>query len=161
MAPSAPHMYAQLLRQDFCAFNHRSFLELNPGTPFQSNWHLEVLAAKLEKVRQGVCKRLIINVPPRHLKSHTTSIAFPAWVLGHEPAKQILCVSYAQDLSDKLARDSRNLMMSEFYKALFGTRISADRNAVAEFGTSGGRLSPFDIERRRRNRPRRRHHYYR
>ena len=131
-------MYAQLLRQDFCAFNHRSFLELNPGTPFQSNWHLEVLAAKLEEVRQGVCKRLIINVPPRHLKSHTASIAFPAWVLGHEPAKQILCVSYAQDLSDKLARDSRNLMMSEFYKALFSTRISADRNAVAEFETSGG-----------------------
>jgi hypothetical protein len=39
---------------------------------------VEVLAAKLEDVRRGACKRLIINIPPRHLKSHAASIAFPA-----------------------------------------------------------------------------------
>jgi hypothetical protein len=136
--PSQANMYAELLRHDLCSFIHRSFLELNPQTPFLSNWHIEVLAAKLEEVRRGTCKRLIINVPPRHLKSHTTSIAFPAWLLGHEAAKQILCVSYARDLSDKLARESRNLMMSPFYQALFDTRISDQRDAVSEFETSEG-----------------------
>jgi predicted phage terminase large subunit-like protein len=138
MAPSPSNMYADILRRDLCAFIHRSFLELNPQTQFHSNWHIELIAAKLEEVRRGICNRLIINVPPRHLKSHAASIAFPAWLLGHAPARQILCVSYAQDLSDKLARDSRSLMTSNFYQALFDTRISAQRSAVSEFETGDG-----------------------
>ena len=117
---------------------HRAFLELNPQGVFLPNWHLEVLAAKLEDVRLGRCKRLIINIPPRSLKSHAASIAFVAWLLGHEPAKQILAISYAQDLSDKLARDCRALMTSPFYQSLFGTRLSSDRNAAAEFETTQG-----------------------
>jgi hypothetical protein len=59
-------------------------------------WHLEVIAAKLAALRQGRIRRLIINLPPRHLKSLLTSIAFPAWCLGHDPSAQLLCVSYAQ-----------------------------------------------------------------
>lgn len=103
MAPSPANMYADLLRHDLYAFIHRSFLELNAQTQFLSNWHIEVLAAKLEEVRRGSCKRLIVNVPPRHLKSHAISIAFPAWILGHEPTKQILSVTYAhfgEDVGD-------------------------------------------------------------
>src|SRR5260221_6369899 len=138
MAPSPANMYADVLRHDLCSFIHRSFLELNPQTPFLSNWHIELLAAKLEEVRRGTCKRLIVNIPPRHLKSHTTSIVCPAWLLGHAAAKQILCVSYARDLSEKLARDSRNLMTSSFYEALFDTRISGERDAVSEFETNEG-----------------------
>jgi predicted phage terminase large subunit-like protein len=138
MAPSPSKMYSEVLRHDFSAFVHRSFRELNPKTQFLGNWHLEVLAAKLEEVRHGSCKRLIINVPPRHLKSHTASIAFPAWLLGHDPSKQILSVCYAQDLSDKLARDSRALMTCPFYAALFETRLSHERQAVSEFETTEG-----------------------
>ena len=135
---SPGRMYRDILCHDFAAFSHRAFLELNPQTRFEPNWYLEVLAAKLDDVRRGRCRRLIINIPPRHLKSHMASIAFPAWLLGHDPAKQILAISYGQELSDKLARDCRALMMSAFYKALFETRISADRNAVAEFETTEG-----------------------
>jgi predicted phage terminase large subunit-like protein len=138
MTTSLGRMYRHVLRCDFAAFAHRAFLELNPQTPFEPNWHLEVLAAKLDDIRRGRCRRLIINIPPRHLKSHMASIAFPAWLLGHDPAKQILAISYGQELSDKLARDCRALMMSGFYKAAFDTRISADRNAVVEFETTEG-----------------------
>ena len=90
MAPSPAQIYAYVLRHDLCAFIHRSFLELNPQNKYEHNWHIELLASKLEDVRAGQCKRLIVNVPPRHLKSLAISIAFPAWVLGHEPGKQIL-----------------------------------------------------------------------
>src|SRR5215471_4781910 len=156
---SPGRMYRHILRHDFAAFAHRAFLELNPQPRFEPNWYLEVLAAKLDDVRRGRCRRLIINIPPRHLKSHMASIAFPAWLLGHDPAKQVLAISYGQELSDKLARDCRALMMSAFYKALFETRISADRNAVAEFETTEGGYSPFDIRRRRCDRPRCRPHH--
>src|SRR3984885_14542622 len=134
---SAANMYSYLLRRDLCAFTHRSFLEIE-GSDFHLGWHIEVLAAKLEDVRLGRCKRLIINVPPRHLKSFMASIVFPAYVLGHDPAKKILSVTYAQDLSDNLARKSRTLMTSGFYEALFDTRLSKGREAVSDFETTSG-----------------------
>ena len=89
----------------------------------------------------------MINVPPRLLKSHTGSIAFPAWLLGHDPATQVLAVSYAQDLSDKLARDCRALMTSPFYQSLFGTRLSVERNARLRVRDYGGRLPAVNVVR--------------
>src|SRR5215813_13104740 len=128
--------YQALLRQDFTTFVARCFHELNPQAKLAMNWHLEVIAAKLMEVRQGKIRRLIINLPPRHLKSLMASIAFPAWCLGHDPSAQILCVSYAQDLADKFARDCRSIMMSPWYRRIFATRLAAQRQAVQEFVTT-------------------------
>jgi len=64
------------------------------------------------------------------------SIAFPAWCLGHDPSAQILCCSYGQDLADKLARDCRSIMMSQWYRQIFRTRLAAHRQAVQEFLTT-------------------------
>src|SRR2546421_268980 len=90
----------------------------------------------LAGVREGKIRRLIINVAPRHLKSLLASIAFPAWCLGHDPSAQILCVSYAQDLADKLARDCRGIMTSPWYRQIFRTRLAPHRQAVQEFITT-------------------------
>ncbi len=128
--------YRRLLQRDFASFARRSFRELNPQTPFSFGWHIEVIAAKLAAVRQGKIRRLIINLPPRHLKSLLASIAFPAWCLGHDPSAQILCVSYAQELADKLARDCRSIMMSPWYRRIFPTRLAPHRQAVQEFVTT-------------------------
>ncbi|MGH7103679.1 MAG: phage terminase large subunit [Acetobacteraceae bacterium] len=128
--------YQALLHQDFCSFLERCFYELNPGARFLANWHIEVMAARLAEVQTGKIRRLIINVPPRHLKSLTASVSLPAWWLGHDPAARVLCVSYAQDLADKHARDCRRIMQSDWYRALFSTRLSAERQAVAEFVTT-------------------------
>lgn len=62
---------------------------------------------------------MIINLPPRSLKSITVNIGAVAWLLGHDPTKHILCASYGQDLSDKLARDTLKLMQSSFYRRVF------------------------------------------
>src|SRR5271167_3352048 len=124
------------LRLDFAAFAQRCFRELNPLTALAMNWHVEVMTAKLAAVRAGKIRRLIVNVPPRHLKSLVGSVAFPAWCLGRQPGAQILCVSYAQDLADKLARDCRRIMMSDWYQRAFPTRLSAQRQAVGEFETT-------------------------
>src|SRR5437879_6099002 len=128
--------YETLLRQDLGTFAARCFQDLNPQTELAMSWHLEVIAAKLIAVREGRIRRLIINLPPRHLKSLMASTAFPAWCLGHDPAAQILCVSYAQDLADKLARDCRSIMMSPWYRQVFPTRLAPHRQAVQEFITT-------------------------
>jgi predicted phage terminase large subunit-like protein len=135
--PALKH-YAEMLRTDFAAFAHRAFAELFPGRPFESNWHIEVIAAKLEAVRTGKTKRLIINVPPRSLKSYLGSTAFPAYILGHNPSVEILCTSYGQEFANSLALPCRQLMDTDFYKSLFATRLSEDRQAVEEFKTTAG-----------------------
>jgi hypothetical protein len=74
--------YDFLLRHDLASFAGRCFQDLNPQTCLAINWHLELIAAKLTAVREGRIRRLIINLPPRHLKSLPASIAFPAWCLA-------------------------------------------------------------------------------
>jgi predicted phage terminase large subunit-like protein len=128
--------YDAVLRSDLGYFAERCFCELNPQAAFAMNWHIEVIAAKLAAVREGKIRRLIINLPPRHLKSLLASIAFPAWCLGHDPSAQILSVSYGQDLADKLARDCRSIMTSPWYRRIFPTRLAAHRQAVQEFITT-------------------------
>src|SRR5262249_13652702 len=132
----SPREYDAILRSDLGYFAERCFYELNPQAAFLPNWHIEVIAAKLVAVAQGKIQRLIINLPPRYLRSLLASIAFPAWCLGHDPSAQILCVSYAQDLADKLARDCRSIMMRPWYRRLFLTRLAPHRHAVQEFITT-------------------------
>ncbi len=97
--------------------------------------HLKLIAFRLEACRRGEINRLIVNLPPRQLKSHCASVAFPAWHLGHHPAAHIICASYGQDLADKFARDCRGVMASAWYRRLFAARL-ADRQAVHDFATT-------------------------
>src|ERR1700746_1123278 len=116
--------YDAALRNDFALFAARCFHQLNPQAELAMNWHLEVIAAKLTAVAEGTIRRLIICLPPRHLKSLMASVALPAWCLGHDPSAQILCVSYAQDLADKLARDCRSIMMRPRDQRIFPTPLA-------------------------------------
>jgi predicted phage terminase large subunit-like protein len=143
MNPTADE-YRTLLRFDLYAFTMRCFVELNPTTKFMPNWHLEVIASALESCRRGEINRLIVNEPPRSLKSHCVSVAFVAYLLGHNPSAQILCISYGQELSNKHALDCRTIMTSAWYQRLFPrARLSSQRQAVPEFITTqnGFRLS--------------------
>ncbi len=136
--------YRYFQRRDLATFTERAFHELNPDGDLISGWYLELVAAELEKCRLGLTKRLIINLPPRSLKTHSASIAFPAWLLGHDPSCQIICASYGQDFSDKPARDTRTLMTSHWYQTLFPRmRIAVDRKAIHDFATTsgGGRMA--------------------
>jgi len=128
--------YEALLRADFAWFAARAFCELNPQTDFATNWHFLVIAAKLAAVLEGKIRRLIVNVPPRYLKSHLASVSFPAWCLGHNPSLRIICASYAQDLADKLARDCRRTITSDWYQRLFPARLTPRHQAVHEFETT-------------------------
>jgi predicted phage terminase large subunit-like protein len=142
--PISPSDYEVLLRRDLTTFTERSFAELNPESTFIPSPYLEVLATKLEQCRRGELRRLIVNLAPRSLKSHTVSVAFAAWLLGHNPATQIICASYGQELADKHARDCRTLMTGPFYRKTFpGTALSAKKQSVNEFLTTrhGCRLS--------------------
>lgn len=137
-------VFHALMRKDLSSFTQRSFASLVPGATYLHNWHVDALTAHLERVFSGEIKRLIITMPPRSLKSIAASVAFPAWLLGKDPTRQVVAVSYADGLSDKLAMDSMKVMNSSWYRKAFPmTRIAKDRTKRADFETSrgGGRFS--------------------
>src|SRR5258708_23266708 len=119
------------------------FAELNSGIRERDNFHIPIVAANLEAVRQGKKTRLVLTVPPRSLKSFITSVAFTAWCLGHDPTMKIIAVSYVQDLAEDLSRDCRAIMQSQLYRRLFpATRLNRSRLAANIFETTAGWCRP-------------------
>jgi predicted phage terminase large subunit-like protein len=108
-----------ILRTDFEAFLRRCFMTLNPGFRFLPNWHIPAIGCRLQRIRRGETTRLIINMPPRHLKSLTVSVAFTGFLLGHEPWRRIFVISYGEDLSSKHASDFRSIVESSWYRRAF------------------------------------------
>ena len=127
-----------IYRRDFASFVRRCFRTLVPGSVLQMNWHIYALAFALEQVRLGKIRRLIINMPPRSLKSLITSVSFPSFVLGHDPTKAIIVVSYGSDLAIKLANDCRVILNA------LGTVSCFRRCGFLPLRTPSSRSSPRD-----------------
>jgi len=106
-------------RQNFSTFFERCFYELEPGTPFQDYWYLHAMAEALRQVLAGEVTRQIINVPPRSGKSLMVTIAFTAFLLGHDPRKRIICVSYSEDLAKAHAAAFRAIVSKAWFRRLF------------------------------------------
>jgi predicted phage terminase large subunit-like protein len=136
-------LVAAILRSDLYSFIGATFPIVSPNDQFAPNWHIESIALHLTRVLQGL-KRLIITLPPRSLKSVCASVAFPAFVLGHNPRQRIICVSYSEGLARKHANDCRAVMRSDLYRRIFpNTLISPAKDTELEFATTlgGNRLA--------------------
>ena len=124
-------------RTDFVTFIGMCFYLLNPDKLFLPNWHIEAIAYLLEQVRFGKVKRLIINLPPRSLKSIITSVVWTAYILGHDPTKRIIVGSYGSDLAITFSNYFRQILNALRYQGLFpGTRISRVKNTEFEVATT-------------------------
>lgn len=110
---------ATLFRESLGLFARRAFVELNTGRTLSDNWHIDAMTTALEGAVRGRIKRLLITVPPRHLKSHLASISLPAWVHARDPGRRIITASYSSDLARKFSRDGRALVQSRWYSDTF------------------------------------------
>ena len=128
-----------LYRLDFGAFAYAAFAALY-GKPLVANWHIDHICYLLQQMAGGKADgRLVINLPPRSLKSSIVSVFWVAWLLGHDPTKKILCASYSEDLAFKFSRDCRTLIETDFYKRIFPrTRVSRRKATEGEFETTRG-----------------------
>ena len=143
--PSAERLFAQLspaarrrffelqLANDFPAFVMKVFETVSGGNVFLSNWHIDAMTYAGQRVIDGKLKRLIVTVPPRHLKSIIFSVALPAFLLGHDPTQRIICVSYSNDLATKHANDFRAVLSSSWYRRIFpDAKISREKDTQNE-----------------------------
>jgi len=106
---------------------------------FISGRHHAIMADAFERVAKGECKRLIINMPPRHTKSEFASYLLPAWFLGKFPHKKVIQTAHTAELAVGFGRKVRNLVDTEAYRDVFpGLVLSADSKAAGRWNTSKG-----------------------
>ena len=106
---------------------------------FMEGGHHRKMAKAFERVANGDCKRLMINMPPRMGKSQLTSWLLPAWIMGKMPEKKIIMASHTAELAVRFGRMVRNLISSDEFKDIFpATSLTADSKAAGRFDVSGG-----------------------
>ncbi len=117
------------------AFVEQAWPVLEPTTPFLPNWHIDLVCEHLEAITAGETTRLLINLPPRYMKSLLVSVFWPVWEWIASPSRRWICVSYSDALSLKLSLDRRTLVQSEWYQARWGhtVQLSSDQNVKGEF----------------------------
>ena len=108
-----------LLRTELRFFIRKVFTTVSPGETYLHNWHVDAIAHQLMRVRSGESRRLLINQPPRSLKSICVSVAYVAWLLGHDPTRHVIVASYSGDFAAELHRQFRMVIASEWYAAVF------------------------------------------
>lgn len=89
---------------------------IEPGTDYIENWHIDLICEYLQAVKDGEIKRLVINIPPRHMKSINVTVCFPCWTWTQEPEKRFIKVSYSDSLSRKHNVLSRDIIQSPWYR---------------------------------------------
>ncbi len=130
--------YIWSCRQDFLIFASACF-ELLTGEPLPRLFYIEAMAYELDQVRRGKNDRLMINGPPRFLKSFLASVCWPAYLLGIDPRLRVMVASNNLDLAAELSNAFRRILSSAFYESIFpGTRISRTKNTELEVVTTAG-----------------------
>ncbi len=133
--------YGKFLGQNIAAFEElSSFVKqawpvLEPTTAFVNGWHIQAICEHLSAVKDGQIKRLLINMPPRHMKSTIVSVMWPVWMWLHDPSIRWLCASYALSLAIRDNRKSRLLIQSKWYQQLQGKsfQFAGDQNVKSFF----------------------------
>jgi predicted phage terminase large subunit-like protein len=126
-------------------FVRQAWHVIEPSAPFVPGFHIDAIIDHLEAVTRGDIRNLLINVPPRHMKSLLVSVLWPAWEWTRWPERRWLFSSYAATLSIRDSVKCRRLIESPWYRARWGHvfTLTGDQNAKTRFDNnrSGYRLS--------------------
>jgi hypothetical protein len=113
-----------VLRADFY-----SFLQKAHGGSLDDAY-IAYLAHELARVARRETKRLIVNLPPRHLKTFASSICLPAFILGNDPSAKIMIIAYGENLAVEIADRIRGTFRA-------AARVAADPGFEASVPVAG------------------------
>jgi predicted phage terminase large subunit-like protein len=134
---------AQQLTRSLFSYVEASWKIIEPGKTLLNNWHIGLISEYLQAVDAAQITRLIINMPPRYMKSTLVTISWPTWVWASKPSTKWVFAAYAADLSTQHSVARRNLIQSEWYQRLWGSKfqLSEDQNVKDEYeNTERGRM---------------------
>src|SRR5215813_622788 len=135
----------ELATRNLGDFVRQTWSIVEPATPFVPGWHIDAIVEHLEAVSACQIRKLLINVPPRHMKSLLVSVFWPAWEWIRFPERRWLYSSYAASLSTRDSLKCRRLIESHWYQVRWGHvfTLTSDQNTKGRFDNnrSGYRLS--------------------
>jgi predicted phage terminase large subunit-like protein len=126
----------ELARNDFDSFAQCAFPITQPGVKYEWNWHIQCISEHLQAMHRGEIRRLIINLPPRSLKSYLVSQCFPAWVLGKDPTEKFINVSYGLSVVEQNAIRCRAIIDSPMFKRMFPQFKMGSLDRILHFETT-------------------------
>jgi hypothetical protein len=126
-----------VLSRDFLSFARKALRELE-GTKLDNKPYLQYLADELDQFAENETHRLIVNLPPGHLKTSLASTCLTAWLLAHDPSLKVIIVAHAEHLSKAIARNIRSILQASWFKEVFGSQIKKGHAEVTDFGTTAG-----------------------
>jgi len=129
--PSNEDIHAELARRSLRVFIKEAFKVIEPESQYAHNWHIDAIADHLEAVSRGEIKKLIINVPPGHMKSLSVCVFYPAWEWLHHPHLRWIFASYGSHLSTRDSVKMRSLITSgwyqKHYRSIYGITKSTEK----------------------------------
>jgi len=128
---------AEIIRKFFFAFVLHAFRETH-GQSLGTQPYVRHLCHEISKFIDGQITRLLINLPPQHLKTFICSICLAAYLLGRNPRLRILLTTYDNALAEDLCEKIRELMMASWYKEVSSTRIKSGHSRTNDFATEQG-----------------------
>jgi predicted phage terminase large subunit-like protein len=126
---------ATRLGASLSAFTAGAWQVLEPGYVFKPNWHIDAIVEHLEAATRREITRLLINIPPGHMKSLNVSVLWPVWWWTFEPPIRFLTASYGEEISTRDAVKSRRLIQSAWYRARWGHvyKLAGDQNQKTRY----------------------------
>lgn len=118
----------------------RTFFPTIDRHAYVDGWHIGAIAETLTAIELGQIRLLLINMPPRHMKSMLLSVMYPAWVWIKKPWEKWMFGSYSADLSLELAGKSRDVIVSDLYRKFFGHiyQLRVRSNSLKRYRTTEG-----------------------
>ena len=128
-------MHTELARRKLRHFIPHAWKIVEPTTEFKPNWHIDAICDHLQAVSDGEIRNLLINIPPRSMKSLTISVFWPVWMWINKPSTRWLFSSYALSLATRDAVKSRRIIQHPWFIARWGNvfELSGDQNAKQRY----------------------------
>lgn len=122
-------------KRSLSEYTKQAWEVIEPATVYKHNWHIDAICEHLEAVTHGQIKRLLINMPPRYMKSICVGVMWPTWEWIKFPSTRWLFASYAASLSTKHSLDRRTIIQSPYYQERWGNlyKLSGDQNIKTEY----------------------------
>lgn len=133
-----------LALDSFKHFVVRMWPVIEPATPFVDGWHIDDVCAHLEAVYRFDIQKLLINMPPRHMKSILCAVMFPAWVWLHAPERRFIYCSYAEPLAIRDSVKTRMLIESDAYQDLLANASKRYNRPVWTLRTDSNQKKLFE-----------------
>lgn len=132
------------LIKDFHSFVVEAWPHIEPGRPFKDGWHIHELCIHAQALKDFIIPKLVVTMPPRHMKSSLFAVLFPAWVWADPncTGRQFIYGSYSEAIAIRDSIKTRDLIQSDWYQKTIKPTwsLKEDQNQKKVFeNTAGGK----------------------